>query len=274
MSYYIQHCPHHPQADYIVLSSGLGGHASFWKPQIEALNQYFHVLTYDQEGCHADAELLVEGYSFQHLASQILEILKQENIQQFHFIGHAIGGFIGAELAILCQKSSASTHPQKILSLSFINAWDDLDPHTAKCFEARIHLLKKAGADAYVRAQALFLYPPAWISQQHQKIRQAEDLQLLDFPPQHNVLARIDAARNFKINQSHRSALENVALHFIANKDDFLVPVQKSEDLKQYLGHGELNILDYGAHASTITETEKVNQTLIAYYRNQRFIDQ
>ena len=45
-------------APYMVLSSGLGGHASFWNPQIRVLQQHFHVVTYDQEGCHSDSALL------------------------------------------------------------------------------------------------------------------------------------------------------------------------------------------------------------------------
>ena len=81
----------------------------------------------------------------------------------------------------------------------------------------------------------MFLYPPAWISEHHQKITEAENLQLQNFPPIKNVLARIQATQLFKVNEQHRQALENVALHFIANTDDFLVPVHKSTDLMKNL---------------------------------------
>ena len=86
-------------APYIVLSSGLGGHASFWNPQIEVLQQDFHVVTYDQEGCHSDSELLPTPYSIDHMARQILDLLISHNIREFHFIGHALGGQIGIQLA-------------------------------------------------------------------------------------------------------------------------------------------------------------------------------
>lgn len=273
MSYYIQVCSNNPDADYVVLSSGLGGHASFWKPQIELLSQYFHVLSYDQEGCHADSQYLSENYSFKNLAQQIFDILQQEKVSKLHFIGHAIGSFIGAELAILCQNQSDNDASSiEILSLTCINAWNELDPHTAKCFAARVNLLKQSGAEAYVGAQALFLYPPAWISEHHQKITEAENLQLQNFPPIKNVLARIQATQLFKVNEQHRQALENVALNFIANTDDFLVPVHKSTDLMKNLGHGTLNILNSGAHASTLTETNLVNEIFIKFYQSGQFI--
>ena len=156
MTYQINRCTKNLNANFLILASGLGGHASFWQPQIAALTQYFHVLSYDQEGCHADSMALPEQYSITDLAKQLVQILAQEKIQHFHFIGHAIGGFIGAELAVLLSSSENTC-----LSLTCINAWNELDPHTKKCFEARIHLLKSAGSEAYVRAQGLFLYPPA-----------------------------------------------------------------------------------------------------------------
>lgn len=260
MNYSVLACHTNPDAEYVVLSSGLGGHASFWKPQLDALSQHFHVLSYDHEGCHADSSLLPVEYSFENLAVQLMHILQLEKIQNFHFIGHAIGGFIGAELAILC-----SNQQLNLKSLSCINAWDRLDPHTQKCFEARIHLLKNTGADAYVRAQALFLYPPAWISKHHHFLTQVEDIQLIDFPPTDNVLTRIAAARQFAMNQTHRVALENTALHFIANVDDFLVPVQKSKDLQDYFKRGKLTTLPSGGHASTVTQTELLNATILNF---------
>ena len=40
--------------EYVVFSSGLGGHGQFWQPQIAAFQQAYNVLIYDHEGCHAD----------------------------------------------------------------------------------------------------------------------------------------------------------------------------------------------------------------------------
>ena len=82
---------HRAQAEYLLLSSGLGGHASFWQPQIAALQQYFHVLVYDQAGCHQNSALLPQPYSLSNMAQEVLQLLQQEQIQRFHFIGHALG---------------------------------------------------------------------------------------------------------------------------------------------------------------------------------------
>ncbi len=262
MHYQIHPCTDNAQAEHILLSSGLGGHGAFWKPQLEALQQHFHVLTYDHEGCHADAEALPADYSMRHMAQQALSIIRDADIQQFHFIGHALGGHIGMELARIIAESRENL---QIKSLSCINAWDQLDPHTQKCFQARISLLKNSGAEAYVRAQALFLYPPQWISEHQESLEQAENAQLTSFPPAHNVLMRLQALQQFSVNEQHAEALKNTQIQLIANQDDFLVPVKKSADLQQTLGLGELEIFAAGAHASTHTQTEQINQALLKF---------
>ncbi|MEG1235037.1 MAG: pyrimidine utilization protein D, partial [Acinetobacter sp.] len=46
------------------------------------------------------------------------------------------------------------------------------------------------------------------------------------------------------------------------------VPVHKSSDLKNALGHGQLSVLATGAHASTVTEPELLNKTMLQFFKN------
>lgn len=263
MTYQVFYCKANPDAQFVLLSSGLGGHGHFWHPQLDILTRFFHVITYDQQGCHADAALLAPTYSMTDMAIQVLQILEDLKIDEFHFIGHALGGHIGAELAVLIKNTKL-----EMLSLTSINAWDSLDPHTLKCFEARESLLQNAGAEAYVRAQALFLYPPVWISVNIDQIQQAENNQLRNFPPKENVLRRLKALKEFKITNEHITALQRTPIHLIANRDDFLVPVHKTLDLQKNFVHAQCSIFDVGAHASTVTEPNITNQALIQFLRS------
>ena len=262
MSYTVHHASA-TQAEYVILSSGLGGHRQFWAPQIPVLQQYFHVVTYDQEGCHHDSAALAEHYSVGHMAQQVLNLIQTLKISKFHFIGHALGGHIGLELSTL-----QAAHNFEILSLGLINAWGELDAHTQKCFATRRTLLNAAGADAYVRAQALFLYPPAYISKHHEKITQVENAQLLDFPPSHNVLARLNAVQNFALQDRHLTALEHVPVHLFANTDDFLVPFSQSKKLLEKIPTAQYHEFATGGHASTISEPEIMNKALLQALKN------
>ncbi|MFW1920441.1 pyrimidine utilization protein D, partial [Acinetobacter baumannii] len=44
MKYYIYPCSSQKDAPYLIFSSGLGGHASFWSPQLESLSTHFNIV--------------------------------------------------------------------------------------------------------------------------------------------------------------------------------------------------------------------------------------
>ncbi|WP_130804962.1 pyrimidine utilization protein D [Acinetobacter ihumii] len=255
----------HASQEYVVFSSGLGGHGKFWQAQIAAFQQHYHVLVYDQEGCHADSDLLPDDYSFMHLAVQIKNLLVQLNIRKFHFIGHAIGGFIGLELTQLL-----SSHALHMQSLTIINGWASLDPHTLKCFQTRLALLEHAGAAAYINAQALFLYPPSWISNYHDEIKQQEYQQLSDFPPIPNVKKRIEALKAFALTAAHVEALAELPVLLIANQDDMLVPYTQTLYVWKQLAHAHLCLMAEGGHASTVTQASAVNQRILKFLQEKR----
>ncbi|NHB58445.1 pyrimidine utilization protein D [Acinetobacter sp. 194] len=259
MEYQLYPCLKNQNAEYLVLSSGLGGHGNFWAPQIAFFQEHFHVFTYDQEGCHANTQLLKKNYTMEDLALQLFNLIQAAEIKSFHFIGHALGGFIGAELARISRYSDLN-----ILSLTVINGWAYLDAHTLKCFQTRIALLKQAGIQAYVEAQALFLYTPAWISRNIQTLMQQENKQIHDFPPAYNVLTRLNALMSYEMPEETEQVLRKIPLHILANKDDFLVPYHQSQALAEKFIHAECVLLDSGGHAATVTEASMMNDTLLS----------
>lgn len=264
MQYQIFPCTTGVNAEYLVLSSGLGGHGSFWQPQIEFFQNYFHVFIYDQEGCHADSALLKDDYSMEDLALQLFNFIQEACIEKFHFIGHALGGFIGAELARIMRYTEIT-----ILSLTILNGWESLDAHTQKCFQTRIALLKHAGVQAYVEAQALFLYPPAWISKNIDELKKQEQKHIQNFLPSANVFTRLKALMEFEFFDENLMVLKKIPVYLIANKDDFLVPYHQSQALATTIPNAVLHLLEHGGHAATVTETETMNKLMLSLIQSQ-----
>src|SRR5690606_39758539 len=73
------------------------------------------------------SELLPTPYSIDHMAGQILDLLINDGIREFHFIGHALGGHIGMQLA-----TYQAERKFKLLSLTMLNAWGELDAHRSE----------------------------------------------------------------------------------------------------------------------------------------------
>ena len=158
------HCEAHGEAlsgGTVLLSSGLGGAGSFWAPQLEALCRRHRVVTYDQRGTGRSAGPLPDPYSISAMADDVVEILDELGIARCHFVGHALGGLVGLDLAL--------RRPGRVASLVLVNAWARGDAHTLRCFDVRRDLLR-IGPEAYVRAQPLFLYPAPWMSRNAERL--------------------------------------------------------------------------------------------------------
>lgn len=237
----------------IVLCSGLGGHAHFWRPQLECLTQYFNVFIYDQKGILKESSELPDSYTLTMMAEELAELLAEHGISKCYFIGHALGAFVGMELAI---------HSDIIIEkMLLINPWAELDPHTNRCFSTRLNLLENSGIEAYIRAQALFLYPPSWISTHDEDLKTAENNMILNSCSLENIKKRLNALRVYQPSQVAQKL--QVSCHVIGNQDDFLVPWQQGLKLAQLIPECTFKLFPHGGHASTVTQTAQINEEIL-----------
>lgn len=243
-------------APTLVFSSGLGGAAHFWAPQLAALTDAYRVVLYDQLGTGNSPAALPEDYSIGAMAGELRQLLASNGIGDYHLIGHALGGLIGLELAM--------QNAPGLLSLTLMNAWASASPHTARCFSVRKQLLAGAGVAAYVEAQALFLYPPVWIAEHIEQLQAEEIKQVAGFPPVNNLLRRIAALLAFQPGREALKGIQQPTL-LLANRDDTLVPWTCSQELQQALPNAQLQLYDFGGHASSVTCADSINTALASF---------
>lgn len=244
-----------PDAQTVLLSAGLGGLGSYWKPQLGALAAQYRVIVYDHRGTGANAENLPEHYSIAAMADDVLAIMEEARIDQVHLVGHALGGLIGLDLALRV--------PARLSSLTLVNAWPRVDSHTRRCFAARLALLDHAGAEAYVRAQPIFLYPAAWLSQHAVRFEQEDSHALAHFQGAANVKARIGALLAF--DATERLTDIRVPTLVMAARDDVLVPFTCSQVLAAGITGARLELESEGGHAHSVTTPEPFNRALLNF---------
>jgi aminoacrylate hydrolase len=233
-----------PGAPTVLLSSGLGGAAHYWTPQVPALGRDFRVIVYDQTGTGRSPGTPPTGYSIADMATEIAALLDELGVEKTHFIGHALGGLIGLQLAV--------DRPTLVDRMIVVNAWAKTHAHTLRCFAARKSLLLNTGVAAYVQAQPLFLYPATWLADRQDWLAEQDAAGIAHFPPAETVLQRIDAIEAFDLTE----AIPTIATPtlVIATRDDLLVPCTCSITLADLLPRGRLALLDHGGHACNITD--------------------
>jgi len=240
----------------VLLSSGLGGSAGFWKPQIPALVAAgWRVLAYDQRGTGRSSEALKANYSIADMARDVVEVLDATGTQRCHLVGHALGGLVGLQLAL--------DAPERLASLVLVNAWSRPNPHSARCFEARLALLSAYGPRAYVEAQPIFLYPAAWCAEHADAVQAEVDHAFAHFPGEANMRARIGALRAFDVDA--QLGVIPMPTLVAAATDDVLVPWTMSQRLADGLPHATLDRMPHGGHAHSVTEAAAFNAALLEF---------
>lgn len=235
---------HGPEgAPVLILSSGLGGAGGYWAPNLAALAENHRVLTYDQRGTGRSDRALPETTSIEAMAQDVVALMDALGIETAHFVGHALGGMIGIEAALLSGR---------IDKLVIVNGWRTLSPHTRRCFEARLAILRGAGVEAFLRAQPLFLYPPDWIAAHDAELQAELAHHLAAFPGAETMEKRIAAVAAFAPTPERLAKLRNVLV--IATRDDFLVPQAASLDLAGVIPRADVATFDWGGHACNVTD--------------------
>jgi aminoacrylate hydrolase len=244
-----------PNAPTVLLSSGLGGTAGYWAPQLAALKQRYRVVTYDQAGTGRNKCRLPDDHSIAAMGDEILAVMDATQTDKAHIVGHALGGLAGLETAI--------RHPDRLRSLTVVNGWAAAHAHTRRCFELRLMLLKHEGPAAYVRAQPIFLYPADWLAKNAERAAQEEAHGLAGFQGADTLRRRIAALLAF--DATPHLATIRVPTLIAAARDDVLVPCSMSEQLASALPGATLDIAPWGAHAVNVTQPDAFNTMLLGF---------
>jgi aminoacrylate hydrolase len=235
----------------LLLISGLGGLASYWRPQLPALTDRFQVVLHDHRGTGQSAKTAIK-YSVDQMTTDVVGLMDGLGIPAAHVLGHSTGGAIGQMLAL--------RHARRLKSLILFATWCRRDPFFERSFAVRKDILAHSGAEGYVRASNLVLHPPWWVSQNHAQLLREEALAIAGFPPPEIVASRIDAICAFEV--ADRLKEVKTPTLIVCAKDDMVTPAYMSEDIARALPGAELAWLDGGGHVCSKTLPDPFN-TLI-----------
>jgi aminoacrylate hydrolase len=255
VSFFDVHESERPGAPTVLLSAGLGGTAGYWAPQLAALETRYRVVAYDQAGTGRNKRDLPDDHSIAAMANEAVAVMNATNTGKAHFVGHALGGLVGLDLAV--------RHPDRLRSLTVVNGWTAAHAHTKRCFELRLMLLKHEGPAAYVRAQPIFLYPADWLAKNAARAAQEEAHGLSGFQGAETLKRRIAALLAFDATP-HLASLSTPTL-ISAARDDVLVPCSMSEQLAASIPGSTLDIAPWGAHAINVTQPDAFNAALLKF---------
>ena len=244
----------HGEGPPVLLVPGLGGIGAYWQPNIPAFSAKHRVIIHDHRGTGQSTRSKIE-YSVDQMTDDLVRLMDHMQIDRAHLVGHSTGGAIGQTLAV--------TRPERLASLVIYSSWTRADPFFKRIFEARRTLLTTAGAAAYVRSTAAFLYPDWWINRNAALLEEREKITIPSFPAPEIVASRIDAIVAF--DRTADLARIKAPTLVICAKDDFLTPPYFSEELARRIPGAELQLLDKGGHCASDATPDAFNAAVLGF---------
>lgn len=238
----------------VALIAGMGGAASYWKPQIPAFAQRHQLILHDQRGSGGSSKDRIT-YNVPMMGDDFIAVLDDLGIEKVHCVGHAVGAVIAQEVAL--------RHPERIASIVMVGAWARIDPYFRRVFEIRKDLLKHCGRMAYVRAMPLFLNTPEWVSRNMAEIEAGEAAFADHLSPDDILLSRIDAFCAWEAGNK-LSTLRCPVLVCSAN-DDHLVPVHCSHELARLIPDAQAHYFETGGHSVSQTHADIFNAVVLRF---------
>jgi aminoacrylate hydrolase len=242
-----------------VLVPGLGGTGNYWQPQIAEFSKHFRVIIHDHRGTGRSTRSETV-YSVDQMTRDLIRLMDAIGIDRAHLVGHSTGGAVGQTMAI--------DHPERLITLNLYSSWTKSDAFMRRVFDIRNTLLSSAGAEAYIKATPVFLFPSWWINENSEALQAADAKLLESFPSVGIALSRCDAVINFdRVSQLGRI---KTPTHVVCAKDDFLTPSYFSEELAKKIPGATLHWLERGGHASSQTVPNEFNRLVLGLLRRQK----
>jgi 3-oxoadipate enol-lactonase len=125
------------KGDPIVLISGYGGDANFWKRAIELLSERFMVITVDNRGS-GKTECDLE-FSIDDMADDIASLLDHLSIDNANILGWSMGSHVAQNLGI--------RHPEKVRTLILVSTYGYRPSRSAYILNAALSAIEKGAPD-------------------------------------------------------------------------------------------------------------------------------
>jgi aminoacrylate hydrolase len=124
-------------------------------------------------------------------------------------------------------------------------------------------LALSAGAEAYVKASPLFLYPNWYVNQNAEALADMDKASAAKFHSGKIAAARIDGILKFD-READLGRIRTPTL-VLAAEDDVLTPAHYSRTIAKAIPGAELQVMPRGGHGVSVTCPDAFNQIVLDY---------
>ncbi len=238
----------------VVLIHGVGMAASIWVPQFEALSKKYCVVAYDFLG-HGKSSRPSETPELSEYVEQLVSLINAINCERIHVVGHSMGALIALEFAL--------THPERVLSVTALNAVYCRTLEQSQSVQQRVADLESGEAHRGLESTMSRWFDnrftndfPEIVSQVRALLKSVDPV---GYARSYKLFARLD-----RVHQGRLANLEMPCLFITGEYDPNSTP-DMSRAMANEAGNGRLEIVEGARHMMCVTIPSEVNRRLIEF---------
>lgn len=243
----------------LLLVHGFGESRQMWKDFIPALAQHFKVTTLDLGGFGDSQDFLPKPCSLEALAAQVEDLCIHLNIEQFAWVGHSLGAYVGLAYA---EKYS---HKLSAMSLFHSTALADTE-EKKKIRENVITFIDKNGVAPFIEN---FVAPLFFEPRQQALKKSIEFVKSIALHTPKATLMEVMLAMRNRPDRTAVLANADFPVQFIIGRQDNSVPFESYASQIMLPKNVDIQILDQTGHMGMFERPELTKQALIAFLQRQ-----
>ncbi|MER7398278.1 alpha/beta fold hydrolase [Streptomyces sp. NPDC000151] len=237
-------------APVLVLGASLGTTWHMWDRQIPELTRQWRVVRFDLPG-HGGSPAYPAA-SVADLADRVIATLDGLGIDRFGYAGCAMGGAIGAQLAL--------AHPQRLTSLALVSASPRFG--TADAWRQRGVVIRTNGLDPIARTAPEHWFTPGFAAAQPAIVEWA--VQMVRTTDPGCYIAACEALAAFDV----RSELGRISAPtlVVVGSDDLITPTADARTLVAGIPDAGLALVPGTSHLAPVEQPAAITELLIRHF--------
>lgn len=233
----------------LILIRGTGADGTRWMPQVEAYQNDFRCIIFDNRGV-GKSDKPSGPYTVGEMAADTLALMDALEIERAHLSGSSLGGAIALHMA--CE------WPDRVSSLQLHSSWLATRGYTEYSLGLLNRFLDVGGVDFYYEAALPLLFSPSFMSRDPERLFEIL-AHMKGNPASHEGLSA-QLAANMSHDLADRARSVQVPTLVTVGELDYLLPVAASEELADAIPGAEIVVFPGGPHLVTMESPDAFNQ--------------
>lgn len=241
----------------VVFVNGLTMDTTAWGAVAEGLAARYATLRFDSRG-QGESDKPAGPYTPEQHAADLKALLTGLELDRVHLVGLSNGGLVATLLA----GALAQTEPERILSLTLIDSFAQVDPLLRVILRSWRAALEAGGSALRFDVATPWVWGHSFLAEHLAEVMALRDKAAQAAPDAVRYL--IDGLMGFGHARDALRAYPGPLLTIVGD-EDVLTPARYSQEILDWAGHGELVTVARAGHASPIERPEDVIRVLQSF---------